>query len=99
LNLLDLLGLTSNDDDLYLESLGVNNNLFCDFAIGQAFPYTFTHIGTEWEMKGHFACINPSCTPPPPPPTCGNTGVSCTSNEECCSLFCDLSGVFIGTCM
>ena len=93
LNLLDLLGITSNDDDLYVESLGVNNNLFCDFAIGQGFPYTFTQVATEWEMKGHFACINPSCTPPPPPPpSCGSPGAACAGDEECCSFSCDTSG-------
>jgi hypothetical protein len=90
LGLLDLLGITSNDDDLYVESLGVNNNLFCDFAIGQGFPHTFIHVATEWEMKGHFACINPSCTPPPPPPpSCGFAGEACLTDEDCCSSSCN----------
>jgi hypothetical protein len=93
-----LKGVLVNNDDLYVESLGVSNSLFCESAVYQSFPHTVELNTTEWALRGHFACINPSCSPPPPP-TCASTGAACYMHDECCSAFCDTGGgVFIGTC-
>lgn len=67
--ILDIIGIFNDGDDLYQESLGVANNLFCTNSLGQMKTYHL--ISQEWEMKGNFACINPSC---PDPSTGGGGG-------------------------
>jgi hypothetical protein len=96
-----LKGVLVNNDDLYVESLGVSNSLFCESAVNEAFPHTVELNTTEWALRGHFACINPSCTPaPPPPPVCASTGEGCFAHDECCSAFCQGidEGAIVGTC-
>lgn len=68
------LGFLSDSDDLYVESLAVNNNLFCTEGLGQPFPHNFLLTGSEWDMQGHFACIDPACVPDPcaGDPCCGD---------------------------
>ncbi|MFN7962712.1 MAG: hypothetical protein U0002_15695 [Thermoanaerobaculia bacterium] len=100
LGLIDLIGILNNADDLFEESLGIENSVFCDVAVNQSFPYSITLTTTEWDLKGHFSCINPTCTPPPPPPSCTGSGGSCLSGSECCSGLCDTNGgiLILGTC-
>jgi hypothetical protein len=67
ISLLDLLGLLSNDDDLFQPSLGATNSFFCTNQLGGPFPNKITRSSAEWEMQGYFACINPTCQDAPPP--------------------------------
>lgn len=90
--LVDMLGILNNDDDLFVDSLGVANSLYCNDGINYSFPKSYALTTTEWEMKGHFSCINPSCTsspPPPPPPQCEPTGAPCIGDLDCCSFSCE----------
>lgn len=80
------LGFLDDSDDLYVESLAVNNNLFCTEGVGQYFPYNFTLTGSEWDMQGHFACIDPACVPDP----CA--GDPCCGDPCCGDPFCGGGG-------
>ena len=68
------LGFLSDSDDLWQPSLALDNNLFCSSGMGQPFPYTYTLYGEEWDMQGHFACIDPACVYDPcaGDPCCGD---------------------------
>jgi len=59
--LLDLIGVLPNNDDLFQPSLGATNNLFCTNGLGGSFPRNFTMSSSEWELRGYFACVNPTC--------------------------------------
>lgn len=74
-----ILGLFDNSDDLFVQSLQVDNQLFCETGLGQPFPNVYHLTGSDWEMRGYFGCVDPTCAPPPPvyePPTdpCGGGG-------------------------
>lgn len=73
-NLIISLGFLNDSDDLWQPSLGIDNNLFCSSGVGQPFPYTYYLYGEEWDMQGHFACIDPACVPDPcaGDPCCGD---------------------------
>lgn len=71
---LDIIKMFNDGDEIYQESLGISNELFCNDGLGQAFPRNFYLDSQEWALQGYFACVNPSCVPPPPPteePDCG----------------------------
>jgi hypothetical protein len=59
------LAFQSDSDDLWLQSLEVNNSRFCSQGLG-AYPSSFVLDADEWAMQGHFACIDNACAPPPP---------------------------------
>jgi hypothetical protein len=75
------LDILNDSDDLYLESIEVNNSTFCSEAVGQPFPYTLTFDSSEWGLQGYFACIDPTCVPPPPPDPCN--GLICCGRRGC----------------
>ncbi len=66
--LFDIIKIFNDGDDIYQESIGISNELFCHEGLGQPFPRTFHLESQEWALQGYFACVNPSCVPPPPPP-------------------------------
>lgn len=78
--ILDIIGLFNDGDDLYQQSIGVANNLFCADGLGQGLK-TYHLTSNEWELKGYFACVNPSC---PDPGTGGGGGggpIGCFGTE------------------
>jgi hypothetical protein len=81
-NLVVSLGFLNDSDDLWQPSLAIDNNLFCSSGVGQPFPYTYTLYGEEWDMQGHFACIDPACVPDP----CG--GDPCCGDPCCGDPYC-----------
>src|SRR6185295_3710376 len=79
-------GLLTVDDDLYEPIFGVTTAQFCSDPLAN-FPNVYTFEGSEWGLKGYFACINPACAPPPPPPPPGpppppDSGDPCGSTDE-----------------
>jgi hypothetical protein len=80
-NLILTLGILSDSDDLYLQSLEVSNATFCSEALGQSFPHTLTFDSSEWSLQGYFACIDPTCVPDPDPDPCA--GDPCCGDPYC----------------
>lgn len=85
------LGFLNDSDDLWLPSLALDNNLFCSSGVGQPFPYTYYLYGNEWDMQGHFACIDPTCVPDPcaGDPCCGDP---CCGDPYCGGGGCGYGG-------
>ncbi|HEX2254481.1 MAG TPA: hypothetical protein VHQ65_14525 [Thermoanaerobaculia bacterium] len=75
--LLNIIAIFNDGDDIYQESIGVANNLFCTDSPGQKKTYFFDT--QEWQMKGHFSCINPSC----PDPSSGGGGTGPIYPDTC----------------
>ncbi|HYO57832.1 hypothetical protein [Archangium sp.] len=59
--LLDIIKIFNDGDDIYQESLGISNELFCGDGLGQPFPRIFLLESSEWAMQGYYACVNPAC--------------------------------------
>lgn len=50
-------------DDLFQDSIGPSNDLFCNESISSGSPNTLHLTSDEWEIQGYVGCVDYSCTP------------------------------------